>query len=73
MKDIISHYSIVILIVMCLNVALTAVKTILEKIEASTPEVEGPDSKIVKAETLIAKINGWLKTFIDWVSANKEH
>lgn len=58
----------ILLAVVCINVALTAIKTILEKIEP-TPEQLAAS----KFYQVVCKVVGVLTKVIDWLSANKEH
>lgn len=61
------------LILVCLNILLTAVKLVCEKIEAATPEVEGPQTVVVQVRVWAGKIAGWIAPLIDWLTGNKAH
>lgn len=58
----------VVLVVVCLNVLLTAVKVVLDKIKDLTPS--DVDNKLAE---VIGGFVGMLSKIVDWVSANKEH
>lgn len=66
MKDFITNNGGIIatlgLMVMCLNIGLTALKTILEKVAAGSSEL-----------SLVTKACNVLSMIIDWLTANKEH
>lgn len=58
----------VALVVVCLNILLTSVKVVLEKVKDLTPtDVDN------KAYDALSKVMGVLSLIVDWASANKEH
>jgi len=59
---------VVITLVICLNVLLAAVKTVLEKVKDMTKT--DADNK---AYAVVAKVAAMLSKVVDWVSANIEH
>ena len=58
----------ILLTAMCLNILLTALKTIVEKISGAIPSET--ESKILSA---LQKTCDILATIIDWTSANRAH
>jgi hypothetical protein len=72
MQEFIAHngglMATVALTVMCLNILMTALKTVLEKIKDKT-ETQADN----KMYDIVTKICNILSTVIDWTSANKEH
>lgn len=62
----------VILVTTCVNFALSATSSILETIiKAKGGDQSG--SQLGKIDAVIVKGSGYLKTLIDWISANRQH
>lgn len=60
-----------ILILVCFNIGLTALKAILDKVAQSAPEA--PGSLRQKIHYYVALACEWLSKLIDWSTANKPH
>ena len=58
----------IVLILVCTNILLTAVSSVLDKVKDKT--VTDADNK---ASDFMHKYLGYLKTAIDWLTGNKEH
>lgn len=78
-EAIIQHgvWALIVLLMVCANILLTAVKTMIEKVEAYLTGGDAtkidPNSFLEKAKAFIAKILGYLSTALDWATGNKEH
>lgn len=79
MKDLIMSHGFAasaLVLLACFNVMLTAIKTVLDKIEAyllPAGQAPDPNAKLVKASALLGSICGKLSSVIDWLTGNKEH
>lgn len=69
--DLFKHSETLILVLVCFNVLLTAVKTILEKVSESAPEVPGTWRQ--KLHAYVGTACEWLAKLIDWLTANRAH
>lgn len=76
MKDLINQQGLwptILLIVWAGNVILTAIKTVLDKLETMLVPAGSPPDSIGKMALLIGKVCGYLSSIIDWQTGNKEH
>lgn len=69
--DLFKHSEQLILIFVCFNIALSALKTILEKIAESAPEA--PGSWRQKLHYYVGMACEWIGKLIDWMTANRAH
>lgn len=60
--------SLIVMVVVCLNIAITAIHAILMKIKDVTESAWDN-----KAAEFLAKILGWMGKIMDILGANKEH
>lgn len=58
----------ILLGIVCVNIALSAAKQVLEVIKDKTA-TDGDN----KAYDLVSKISGYVSKIIDWVTANTQH
>lgn len=72
MKELIQQHGVqvsIVLVLACYNIAMTAVKTIIEKVDAYLGK-NPSESSLYK---WVDKSVGFVSGIIDWLTGNKEH